>query len=446
MRRLSAQRRIRIAAFLSLLLGILGTAGPAATPPPKDLERAVDEYLQPYVRLHAYSGVVLIARGDDPLVHKAYGMANYEFGVPNRTDTRFAIASISKRFTRIVLERLAEEKKLSDSDKLARWVPDFPSADRITIGELAGHTSGVRDPDKLRRTIRLSRTPGETVEILKHEPLGSEPGAVYSYTTANYAILAYVIERVTGRSYPEVVSEYVYRPAGMTDSGELATTTVVPRLATGYMPDPFSDGVSVCGPEDASWKLGGGASYSTARDLLRFARALYGGKLLGAKRAADLFPHATLLGRRSLSSSGSFPGAGANLLTFPDEGVTVVVLSNNYSTVPSAITRDLAALFFGERVESPDVELEPHPKPIDSRFLADYEVIGRPWTLTVALREGRPLLVNNEIRQSGLRRIDADTWFSPLDWAKLKLRFREDGSFEGSFQLRGDEPLPLKRK
>src|SRR5262249_22121839 len=142
-------------------------------------------------------------------------------------------------------------------------------------------------------------TPKETVDILKKEPLGSEPGAVYDYTTANYAILAHIIERVTGKPYAEAVAEHVYRPAGMADSGELATTTVVPRLATGYMPDPFSDALSVCGPEDASWKLGGGASYSTARDLHRFARALYGGKLLGKVRAVDQFRHSPLFSRTS---------------------------------------------------------------------------------------------------------------------------------------------------
>jgi CubicO group peptidase (beta-lactamase class C family) len=338
----SVRRGSRILAGLLLATAVAGEPLRGGTD--SGLAAKIDRYVQPYVRLNAFSGVVYLAKGDDVVYAKPFGMANYEFGVPNRLDTRFAIASITKRFTGVILARLTQEKKISGEDVLAKWVPDFPSADRITITHLASHYSGVRDPDRLRRTIRMSRTPRETVEILKTEPLGSEPGATYSYTTANYAILADVIEQVTGKPYPDVVAEYVYKPAGMTDSGELATTSVVPRLATGYMPDPFSDGVAVCGPEDPSWKLGGGSSYSTARDLHRFARALYGGKLLGSLRATEEFRHSKMFDRTVLSSSGSFPGAGANLLTFPDDGVTVVVLTNNYATVAGAIAENVAGV------------------------------------------------------------------------------------------------------
>jgi CubicO group peptidase (beta-lactamase class C family) len=432
--------------FASALTLAIVLAAAGAAPGARELEKALDAYLAPYIRFHAFSGVVLLAKGDSVLFERAYGMANAEFGIPNRPDTRFAIASISKRFTGIIVARLAEEKNLSESDRLSQWVPDFPSADRITVAQLLNHYSGVRDPSSLRGTIRVSRTPRETVDILKKEALASEPGAAYSYTTANYAILAYIIEQLTGRSYADVVRDYVYRPAGMSDSGELATTSVVPRLATGYMPDPYSDGLAVCGPEDPSWKVGGGASYSTARDLHRFARALYGGKLLGKVRATDAFRHSPLFNRSSLSSSGAFPGAGANLLTFPEEEVTVVVLSNNYATVPSTITRDVAAMYFGEKYESPEVVLAKNPGPMDPRLAGSYEVVGRTWEFTISVRDGRPFVSNSPVRRSALFRIDSDTWFAPLDWGKVRLHLAPDGAFEGSVAFPGSEPMTLKRR
>lgn len=277
------------------LIAVLLLAVPALAAPPKDFAAKADAYLRPYVDRNAFSGVVLVAKGDEVVLEKAYGMANAEFAVPNRADTRFAIASITKRFTGIIVKRLADEKKLAYSDTLSRWVPAFPSADRITIEHLVRHTSGVRDPEKLRRTIRANRTTAEVVDLLKVEPLGSEPGATYSYTTANYAILAHVIERVTGKSFADVVRAFVYEPAGMKDSGELTTTAVVPRLAAGYMPNPFGPGLAVCGPEDTSWKAAGGSSYATARDLLRFNRALYAGKL--GVDARTFFQHSKVLER-----------------------------------------------------------------------------------------------------------------------------------------------------
>src|SRR5438093_4277177 len=185
----------RAARLLALLLpaGVV-----AAAPADPELSRSVDAYVAPYAAFHAFSGVILVAKGDAILLEKAWGMASYELGVPNTTDTRFRIASITKRFTQIVVTRLAEEKKLSLSDPLARFAPSFPKADAITIDHLVNHRSGIRDPDKLRRVIAASYTPAEVVDLLAKEPLASEPGKTYSYTTANYAVLAFVIEKVTG--------------------------------------------------------------------------------------------------------------------------------------------------------------------------------------------------------------------------------------------------------
>jgi len=386
--------------------------------PPKNLATRIDAYVKPYVEQNTFSGVVLVAKGDDVLFEKAYGYANAEFAVPNRADTRFSIASITKRFTGIIIQHIVDEKKLAYEDTLSKWVPSFPSADRITIDHLVHHMSGVRDPSKLRQTIRTNHSTAETVDLLKVEPLGSEPGATYWYTTANYAILAHVIERVTGRSFAEVVRAYVYEPAGMKDSGELTTTTVVPRLATGYMPNPFGPGLAVCGPEDTSWKAGGGSSYSTARDLLRFSRALYAGKL--GVDARKFFEHSKTLDHNALSSSGSFPGASANLIAFPDDDLTFVVLSNNYASVPSTITEDIAAMVFGRDVPNPTVKLATHPAPIDPRFLGTYGVENRPWTVTIAMRNGQLIASWSPIRVSALFRIDDETWFSPFDWAKFR--------------------------
>jgi hypothetical protein len=83
---------------------------------------------------------------------------------------------------------------------------------------------------------------------------------------------------------------------------------------------------------------------------------------------------------------------------------------------------------------------------MDPRFAGTYEVVGRPWTFTLSLRNGRPVVAWTEIRMSALHRIDADTWFSPFDWAKLTLKFGEDGTFDGKFTLPGAQPLVVKRK
>jgi CubicO group peptidase (beta-lactamase class C family) len=408
----------------------------------------VDELVKPFVQYHAFSGVVLAAKGDKVLVQKAYGMADYEFNVPNTVDTRFAIASITKRFTSVILQHLFDEKRLSPDDPLSKWVPDFPSANAITVRQLMSHRSGIQDPAKLRGIIRQNYTSAEVVEQLKSEPLASKPGEVYSYTTANYAILAHIIERVTGKTYAEVVRQYVYGPARMKDSGELTATTVVPRLAHGYMPDPWGRGVAVCGPEDTSWKVGGGSSYSTAADLHRFVRALYGGTLLPRQVAIESWVLTKKFDKTATSLNGAFPGAGANLLYFPDDDVTVVVLSNNYATVAATIAESVAAMMFDKPYSVPNVKLAADPYSLpDRRIEGSYRVEGHPWTFTIAIRDGRPIVTWTPIRQSAMLRMSDDTWFEPFDWATLQLKLAPDGTLaEGWFNYPGMAPAKVVRQ
>jgi CubicO group peptidase (beta-lactamase class C family) len=411
-----------------VLAFLLASSVQAAT-----LEQQIDAYTKPFRDMNAFSGVIYAARGDKAVFAKAYGMANYEHNVPNTVDTRFAIASITKPFTGIILRRLEEEGKLSKADKLAKWVPDFPNANEITIDQLATHKSGIRDPQKLRGIIRRSFTSAEVVEKLKTEPQESKD---YSYTTANYAILGHIIERVTGKSYAEVVKQYVYDPAKMRDSGELATTTVVPRLANGYAPNPFGPGVAVCGPEDTSWKIAGGSSYSTAADLHRFARW---------NRARPT--NSTMHEKPVVSLSGGFPGASANLLYFPAEEVTVVVLSNNYANIPFVITEAVAGMLFGKKYEPPVVKVAANPYDAPPHAAGVYGIVDRPWTFTLRFREGKPYIAWSEIRQGALLRVSEDTWFEPFDWGLLKLKFDEAGKFvDGSFQFGNQEPLKVVRK
>lgn len=392
-----------------------------------DLSKKIDAYVAPYVQHHVFSGVILVGKGDDVVFAKPYGMANYEFSVPVTLQSRFAIASITKMFTSAILARLSEEKKLSASDVLAKWVPDFPSADKITIAHLASHRSGVRDPESLRRIIRGNMTTAQVVDVLKKTPLASVPGETYSYTTANYAILAHVIERVTGRTFAEVMREYVYAPAGMSDSGTLTTTTVVPRLVTGYMPDPFGDGISVCGPEDTSWKAGGGSEYATARDLQRFMRAFYGGKLFQAK-PLDVWPTSKTFDKTVVTPSGAFPGANANVTYFIDDGITIVVLSNNYSPIAGTIGGDVASMYFGKPYTNPSFP-KVQTAPLDTRVLGSYALEGFPKPFTVIDRGGKGVIVWNEIRQSAMLPVAGAerTWFMPLEWGTLAL----NGDFSG---------------
>jgi CubicO group peptidase (beta-lactamase class C family) len=294
--------------------------------------------------------------------------------------------------------------------------------------------------------IRVNFTPAEVVTKLKELPLATAPGEKYAYTTANYAVLALIIERVTGESFARVAKRMIYDPAKMTDSGDLTTTTVVPRLASGYMPDPFGRGLSVCGPEDTSWKASGGSGYATARDLHRFHRAFFAGRLLPeALKPSDVIKTTSFLERPAVRSSGSFPGANANATYFPEEQISVVVLSNNYAPVTATIAEGIAKLHFGMPAPVPVAPtirkgIKAHPT-----MAGKWTIEGAPWSFTLAMRDDVPVLVWSEIRQGALLPLGDGAWFTPFDWATLTFTHDADGNVTGGSMTAAwlDKPAKL---
>jgi len=111
--------------------------------PVAGLEVKIDKYVEPFVRANMFSGVVLIARSGKPVLMRAYGMANQELRVPNRPETRFHIASVSKPFTAATVLLLQPRGKLKVTDTVARFLPGFPNGERIAIHHLLTHTSGI---------------------------------------------------------------------------------------------------------------------------------------------------------------------------------------------------------------------------------------------------------------------------------------------------------------
>lgn len=423
----------------ALALAALLLAPPAAAlsdtpkPPSADaLAWSIESVVAPLAARGAFSGVVLLAKGDDILLEKAWGMASYELSVPNRPDTRFRIASITKPFTGIVVSQLVAEKKLALSDPLAKWFPGFPKADRITVDHLLNHRSGIRDLESLRRVVPASYTAEEVVRILAKEPLASEPGATSSYTTANYAVLSYVIEKVEGAPFADVVRRRVYERAGMKDAGDIDSVSVVPRLASGYMPDPYAEsGMAVSGPEDTSWKTAGGSGYATARDLHAFHRAFFGGRLLPkGEDPRAYFNLGKLHGRTSFTSNGGFPGASAHALYFPDEGLSAIVLSNSYAPVTGLIAEKAAAAALGEKVEPVAAPAGLRVAALDPRIAGAFLLEGIPFPVTFETSHGKAVAAWNSSRVSALLRAGPNEWFMPLDWATLTLRTADDGTPE----------------
>lgn len=300
-----------------------------------------DELVQSYVTNRSFMGAVLVARGSDVVFSKGYGLANVEWDIPNTPATKFRLGSITKQFTAASILLLEERGKLKVEDPVSKYVPDAPPAwNAVTIAHLLTHTSGIPSftsfPEYKNREPFATPTE-QIVSWFRDKPLEFQPGLTMNYSNSGYVLLGYIIERITGDSYERFVQQNIFTPLGMKDSGYDSNTAIIKNRASGYSPGP--GGRVNAGFIDMSIPHAAGALYSTTEDLLRWEQGLFGGKLLSPASLQKMTTPAknnyafglvvlSVAGHKTIMHNGGIEGFNTMLAYFPDDKLTVVVLSN----------------------------------------------------------------------------------------------------------------------
>ena len=346
--------------FLSALLLVAGVAAaktkPAAHKPASSKPAAapqlgarVDGYLQPYIALDLFQGVVLIAHGDKVLLAKGYGDANVELHVRNTPANVFRIASLTKPFTEVLLGRLEEEKRLDLSAPLSRYLPEFPQGDSISIDMLRLHSAGVPSMNSIPYDEEASapNTLDSLVRRIERTPLDFPPGSRRRYSNGGYAVLAAVVEKVTGQRYADALSERVLRPLGLAHTFEEADGMLVPDRAYAYTASwQARRGLEVAPYQQMATKSGGGSLVSTVGDLHRFLRAMYTDRPIQTATWRKLFPPDSVF-----TYQGRCPGYNVWMGRDFKHDVDVVVLCNNYAAgMVGDVGSDLIAMASGRAV------------------------------------------------------------------------------------------------
>jgi CubicO group peptidase (beta-lactamase class C family) len=257
-------------------------------------EAAIGELCQSTADTGLFSGAVLVAHQGKVIYSKAFGMANREWSIPNTTDTKFRLASVSKQFCSMVVMQLVQEGKVKLDDKITRYLPYYrtDTGDKITLHHLMSHQSGIEDYTSAfdyRGTIsRLSFDHDDFIKQHCSGDLLHEPGTIYSYCNAGYSILGRIVEKVTRKTFEENIQERVFEPLRMKNSGYDRNRYVIEKRASGYTYGSF-------GAENADYMDmdsspgAAGAIYSTVEDMYLWDRALYTDALLDAKHRDLMF-------------------------------------------------------------------------------------------------------------------------------------------------------------
>jgi CubicO group peptidase (beta-lactamase class C family) len=216
------------------------------------IEQRADQWLKPYVVAGDFSGVVLIAQGDQMLVAKAYGKADFQHDVANQIGTRFRIASLSKTFTAAAIELLIAQGRLSLNDHLSKYVSGIPNGDSITVEHLLLHESGVGeldDPDVYRQCLPND----ELLRRLRKVPPMFAPGSDDHYSNEGYFLLAMVVEKVSGMSFETFLQKNVFDSLKLKNTGSTCLDPPPPNAgghipgdkAASVVPPPFPEAAHV---------------------------------------------------------------------------------------------------------------------------------------------------------------------------------------------------------
>jgi CubicO group peptidase (beta-lactamase class C family) len=317
-------------------------------PPP--LDTSIDDpdaLLAQLAGEDAFSGVALVADGDELRLHAAYGHADRDARRPNLPDTRFDVGSVYKLFTSVAVLRLVQEGRLQLDDALGSYVDGFEPrvAERVTVRHLLAHRSGFGDyldHPEFEAEPKRFRAPADFLPLAVAQGVAFEPGTRTRYSNMGFVLLGAILEPVTGRSWHDVVRELVFEPAGMTSAGpaqDAAAARRYHRMPAGYV------AVDSLYP-DLATPAGGG--FAAVADLHRFVRALFAHELLDPGHTALLLNRFETPDPARLPAVAGFAGGADGLhavvLVRPAERRAVILLANIEPIPADAIAQRLLEL------------------------------------------------------------------------------------------------------
>jgi len=307
----------------------------------------VDDYVNAVMTAQKVPAVVIGIVKDGKLIREqAYGKVDIELDVPAATGDAYEIGSMTKQFTAAATLMLVEEGKVGLDDPVAKYVDGCPDSWKsIKIRNLLNQTSGLQDyafVPNLGIVAEFDRSTFMT--SMAKLPLDFEPGVTWAYSNTNYALLGWVIEKASGKPYPDFVTERIFKPAGMEHTFFGDDTTIRPRRAHGYM---VWQGNLIRAKVGAGSIASDGSINSTVEDLAKWDAVLRDHKLLKPESYALLWQPAPLNSGRSrpygmgwfladpsmppyVGHGGNSSGYSAGIARYTEKGLTVIMLSNLY--------------------------------------------------------------------------------------------------------------------
>jgi len=366
------------------------------------MPQEMDELLKAYNNQGSFNGAALIAQKGKILLQKGYGYKNASSNAFNDPNTIFQIASLTKQFTSAVILQLQEQHKLSVQDKLAKYIPDYPNGDSITIENLLTHTSGIHnynDEAFMGKNATKHIKADSLIALFKNAQTDFKPGEKYGYCNSNYILLGFIIEKVTGKSYYSIIRENIFQPLGMNHSGFDFASLKSTDKAIGYY--KLNHKIKRPAPiVDSSITYAAGSMYSTVGDLYKWDRALYSNKIFhdsslqkAFKPFKNNYGYGWLIdsayGKKAVLHEGGTLGFASFIGRIPEDSICIILLDNKQSNGLLKIAEDINAILNNQPYDFPkqrnEIEVD---TAILQLYTGDYQ-LSPEVILSIALEDGK---------------------------------------------------------
>jgi CubicO group peptidase (beta-lactamase class C family) len=434
----------------------------------KQLTAKFDQLLSEQFKTGETGAAALVSRKGQIIYKKAFGMANMELNIPMQPDNVFRIGSISKQFTAVAILQLMEQGKLNLQDDITKFIPDYPThGHKITIEHLLTHTSGIQSYTGMKEfgTIsRLDKTPEELIAFFKYQPMEFAPGTKWNYNNSGYFLLGYIIEKISGKTYPEYVEENIFKPLGMTNSYYGSDSRIIKNRAAAYSKN--EKGFINAEPLSMTLPYAAGSLQSTVEDLYKWNQAVQGYKLIKKESLEKAYTSyiladgkktgygygwglGNLQGSQTIEHGGGIPGFLTQGIYLPKEDVFVAVFSNCDCNGPEDVAVKLGALAIGKPFEYKEINADTIAM---KQVTGVYEMAGNDEKRYITFADGKLYSQRNRNAKLNIKPYEKDKYFfenmmNTIEFVRNnsgvveKLIFK--GREEPSIWIKTDKPLPV---
>lgn len=303
----------------------------------------MNRYFDELEKNNRFMGNVAVAKDGQIVYSRAIGFSDVASQRRANQNSKYRVGSITKTFTAVLVLKAVEDKKLKLEQTIEKWFPKIKNAQKITIEHLLCHRSGIGNftDDKTYLTWNAqAKTQQQMLDIIVGQGSDFEPNTKASYSNSNYWLLTYILEKVYKTSYIELLKKYIIRPIGLENTSIFSEINPADNQCFSYR---FEEDWILETQTDVSIAMGAGAIASTTTDLIKFAEALFGGKLLKSESLQKMttLQEGYALGlfgipfykHKSYGHTGGIDGFVSIFSHFPEDKVTYVFLSNglNYN-------------------------------------------------------------------------------------------------------------------